>query len=541
MRRPMIGCWPLAAVLTLGLWACSSDGSDDEPGGDDGAGEEDGAGEDDGGAEPEFTEVEGCADFEPLAGMKVSPDDLQPARCGYMTVPENRGAGSGTIELPVIVLESSAGAEATPLVLVNGGPGSPSLGLIDLAQGFRADRDVVMVNERGAAYSRPHLLCPELDELRGTILGDDGVIHPIPEEDKLAARVACAERLRGEADLDAWNMLEMTSDVDESLAALGYDKYSVWGVSFGTLMAQALAKRFPDRVESIVLDSPASLYEDEDFPSLSRSISINVLSAIPDALELVFAECAADPTCNESYPDLAQTMSDTLAALEKKPLDFTTERDGATYTWTLTPTLLYRQLGNSMGAELIGFIPRVIHAVARRVQGDPVQDEEALAALQQTIEGSFDPGADGAAQTDALFGTVSCSSWNYVSEKEVEAAAEDPFVRAYALDLVLAGVRDCKEAWQVPGLEEVWPEMLTPLESDTLPALILPGKFDANIPPLTGELIASQLEHAYLHVTPDRGHVVINECTIAMTQAFLRDPTVDPDASCLDELAIAWQ
>jgi pimeloyl-ACP methyl ester carboxylesterase len=336
-------------------------------------------------------------------------------------------------------------------------------------------------------------------------------------------------------------MLEMTSDVDETLTALGYDKYSVWGVSFGTLMAQGLAKRFPDRVESIVLDSPASLYEDEDFPSLSQSISISVLSAVPDALELVFAECAADPTCNESYPDLAQTLSDTMAALEKQPLEFTTERDGATYTWSLTPSLFYGQLGNSMGAELIGFVPRVIHAVARRVTGDPEQDEEGLAALQQAVEASFDPGLDGAEQTDALFGTVSCSSWNYVDEEEVEAAAEDPFVREHMLDLVLAGVRDCKEAWQVPSLEEIWPEMLTPLESDTLTALILPGKFDANIPPLTGELIESHLEHGYLHVTPDRGHVVINDCTTAMTQAFLRDPTTDPDASCLDELAIDWQ
>jgi pimeloyl-ACP methyl ester carboxylesterase len=459
-----------------------------------------------------------------------------------MTVAENRKGGSKTIQLPAIVLKGTkpGAASAPPLVLINGGPGTPSLTFVeDVALPYRDDRDVVLVNERGVTYSKPQLLCPELDKLRDGIYGSDGIIRPISSDAKRAAEKSCAERLRADIDLASYNIYEMTSDVDETLRTLGYDKYSVWGVSFGTIMAQSLAKRFPTRVHNIILDSPATLYADDGFPSLTGNVAIDVLSAIPDAIKRLFEECGKDPTCNSKYPNLGQTFADTLAKLESKPLVFTTTHDAKSYTWELTPTLLYGQVANSMGAGLIGYVPRVIYAVKKKLDNDPNQDTLGLTALQTTIEKGFDPGPDGSSTTDALFGVVACSGWNFVSEDEVKAS--DPLTQKYLLELVRASVRDCHQVWNVPKLANVWPEAHTPLESDTLPALIMPGKFDSNTPPLKGNQIASHLKHGYLLVTPDRGHVVLSECSTAMTLAFLLDPSKAPDATCLEQLALSWK
>jgi hypothetical protein len=43
-------------------------------------------------------------------------------------------------------------------------------------------------------------------------------------------------------------------------------------------------------------------------------------------------------------------------------------------------------------------------------------------------------------------------------------------------------------------------------------------------------------------VVPDRGHVTISDCPIAMMNAFLGDPSHgDPDASCLATMTTNWQ
>lgn len=67
-------------------------------------------------------------------------------------------------------------------------------------------------------------------------------------------------------------------DLDIIRTALGIPSFSLFSVSYGTLVAQTHTALFPQRVRSIVLDSPVPLNEDPwgqlNFPSYSRIIGL---------------------------------------------------------------------------------------------------------------------------------------------------------------------------------------------------------------------------------------------------------------------------
>ena len=88
------------------------------------------------------------------------------ADCGYVTVPENRAAGTDkTIQLAVVRIRSTAETPGAPVILGTGGPGSDGLGRIKLDHSFwssRAgileDRDWIGFTQRGTAGAIPG--CP---------------------------------------------------------------------------------------------------------------------------------------------------------------------------------------------------------------------------------------------------------------------------------------------------------------------------------------------------------------------------------------------
>ncbi len=93
-------------------------------------------------------------------------------RCGTITLPEDPTQEDGaTVTLAVAVLEGAANApKAEPLLVVNGGPGIPTLAgamqafTSEFAEPLQTSRDIVFVDQRGTGYSLPSLDCPEQSE-----------------------------------------------------------------------------------------------------------------------------------------------------------------------------------------------------------------------------------------------------------------------------------------------------------------------------------------------------------------------------------------
>ena len=102
--------------------------------------------------------------------LGVAPELATVAECGYVTVPENRAAGTDkTIQLAVVRVPSPSDNPGAPVILGTGGPGGAGLqgttgkGGSTFTQthaAILADRDWVFFTQRGSPQAQPELSCP---------------------------------------------------------------------------------------------------------------------------------------------------------------------------------------------------------------------------------------------------------------------------------------------------------------------------------------------------------------------------------------------
>src|SRR5205085_4699253 len=126
-------------------------------------------------------------------------------------------------EVPMFHLEGGPGIAATNAAGFYVGPGSV----------YREHRDVVLIDQRGTGKSNP-LQCPQLEK-RGPLVE----MYPVDEVK------ACRETLEKTADLTQYSTERAAGDIDAVRRALGYDNIDLWGVSYGTRLAQVYMKRYP--------------------------------------------------------------------------------------------------------------------------------------------------------------------------------------------------------------------------------------------------------------------------------------------------------
>lgn len=265
-----------------------------------------------------------AADRLPLSDCTLSAAGMRSgveARCGTLTVPENRADPQGRqIDLRVVVVKAvSRNPEPDPLFLLAGGPGeaasesfAPFVGLLERV---RFKRDLVLVDQRGTGQSGPlDCLPPAEDE---TPTGPRPVLSPTPIgaerplEDQLAEIEACLRDL-GEADRSQYTTEVAMQDLDDVRAALGYEQVNLLGVSYGTRAALTYTRLFPERVRSLVLDGVVPP---------GWALGSTMRADAQRALDLVFERCLLDEACARTYPDFENDFYDLLARLQERPLE----------------------------------------------------------------------------------------------------------------------------------------------------------------------------------------------------------------------------
>ena len=97
-------------------------------------------------------------------------------------------------------------------------------------------------------------------------------------------------------------------DIEAVRAALGVDKLTLIGVSYGTFLAQAYAARYPTHVERVLLDSVLDVSGWDPF-------YLDVFSAVPRVLRAVCRR-----TCGSFTDDAVADLSLLVTRLESSSL-----------------------------------------------------------------------------------------------------------------------------------------------------------------------------------------------------------------------------
>ncbi|MFN2188789.1 MAG: alpha/beta fold hydrolase, partial [Candidatus Promineifilaceae bacterium] len=482
---------------------------------------------------PASTVVEStAATYEPIfeegeCPFTLPPDEIEGETivCGSVVVPEERSGGAEpTIRLAVVIFKAqSPNPQPDPVILLSGGPGEKTVkSALDVSQvlaSFRDERDLIIFDQRGVGLSEPALECPEQLEVMFDLL--DELDSALAMQEQFDAVMRCRDRLVAEGvNLSAYNTTENAADVDDIRKALGYEQMNLYGGSYGSLLAQAVMRDHPESVRSVVLG--AVLPADKSFfvhvPSTTVRASLDLLQA-----------CAEDSACNEAYPDLQQTLFDTIDRLnaDPVPIEITNPLDGQSYNAWLTGDSVYGNLLLFLYiTDILPVLPQAIHDVAN-------EDYALMTQLSSTSLLLFDTLSRG------MEYSVFCA------EDLIGVTPEEFLEQRLEVPRQLAGIEDPEDTIEYGffGICENWPVdeadpvVKEPVVSD-IPTILLEGEFDPVTPLQYAEEVAQYLSSSYVYEFPGVGHNVLiaSSCARHIADQFMDNPSAEPDSSCINAM-----
>ncbi len=449
--------------------------------------------------------------------------DAEPAvRCGFLTVPENRANPGRMIQLHVAIVASRSPTPAPdPVVYLSGGPGGHALAAAEyfatIFDEILATRDLILFDQRGVGFSRPALECPETEEARLAHIEE----YLQPEEEEaifLEALAACRDRLTAEGiDLSAYHSAASAADLDDLRRALGYDRWNLLGISYGTRLALTAMRDFGQTgtIRSAVL---AAVYP----PQIDTLVEAGLNT--DRAFDLLFARCAADAACAAAYPDLESRFYALVEALNREPTSVTVT-DRLNRTTFRVPfdgdDLIYTFFGMMYAAGEIKYLPRRVAHLEQNRKTD----------LMDWLTDNLHP-----FNSLGMGLSVHCiEEFPFNRPADVEAAVEPlPSPLAQLGREAAAGQAARCRVWQVAPADPLENE---PVVSD-IPTLLLAGDFDPVTPPAFAERTAAHLTRAFYFELPGQSHDVIGatDCGMELVTAFLDRPDTPPAAGCLQRL-----
>lgn len=176
-------------------------------------------------------------------------------RCVMMPMPLFRDRSPEQVTLAVAVIRASRPVGLAPVLYLEGGPGGSAIALLPyravLFQQLSKYHDVIVIDQRGAGGSRPSLACPEADAADLDMLDE-----PLSAMQSAAVSVAALKQCkrRFTVPLTAFTSIAAAQDAADVMAQLGYRSWHVYATSYGTKVAQLLARIAPERIVTMTLD-----------------------------------------------------------------------------------------------------------------------------------------------------------------------------------------------------------------------------------------------------------------------------------------------
>ena len=407
-------------------------------------------------------------------------DQRVEAELGELRVPENRATdGSRAITLRFVRFRATGARPGSPIVYLAGGPGGSGIGTaygtrFPLFMALREHGDVIALDQRGTGVD------PRTDDDDPpTDCDEEFLVDPTKPLDRGAGGAAmadavrrCAARLaRDGFDLTGYTTRESAADLEDLRIALGAEKLTLWGISYGTHLSLAALKAFPASIERVILAGIEGPDETYKLPSDQQALLEEIASL----------------AARQGVPDLLASIRDVLRALEAGPkvVELTHPTNGRTIPVAVGPLDLQAVLAGMLtGPETFAVMPDFVTRLERG-------DWTALALQAARLRIGEAPLAMSVA--------MDCAS-GITAERRARIAAEArETLLGDAINLpfpeICAGV-------SVPDLGD---EFRAPVRSE-VPALLISGTLDGRTRPRQAEALALGMPNAVHLVIEGAGH-----------------------------------
>ncbi|MDE0421032.1 MAG: alpha/beta hydrolase [Gammaproteobacteria bacterium] len=448
------------------------------------------------------------------ATVELSPCDLSAkdgreevdAECGTLAVPLDPSDPDGeTIELFIALVPALAEQPSPdPLVVIAGGPGEAATRFYVTAEAAFSrivrQRDILLVDQRGTGRSAP-LQCDSSQ--------DDPFLTAAGVGDVIDASVRCLEAL--ENDPRFFTTSVAVRDLDAVREALGYEQLNLYGVSYGTRVAQHYVRRFPNRVRRVVLDSVVP-------PDVA--LGPDVALASQAALDALFERCQADDGCRRAFPGLRQRFEALLARLRAEPVEVVVDhpRTGETVDIVVDHWMLIGVV------RLLVYHPQTASLLPVLIDAVEGGDYRSLATQSFLIAEGIEDLSMG------LNNAVVCTE-DVPFQGQVDLDAQAATYMGTAFIEIMTGI--CGH-WPRGVLDD---DLHKPLVSDK-PVLLLSGEFDPITPPRYARQAAARLSNAVQVVGRGQGHgMLVVDCVQRLMAEFLDvDEASALDLGCVDRI-----
>ncbi|WP_018654619.1 alpha/beta hydrolase [Actinomadura flavalba] len=260
-------------------------------------------------------------------------------QCGTVEVPlDYARPGGDAIDIALIRLPASDSSRRIGSLFTNpGGPGGSGVQFVrQAARAFGADLrrrfDIIGFDPRGVGQSSPVrcLTGRQFDTFFGTDASpdDQAEINAFAAQSKGFAD-ACRDR-SGKL-LPHVGTRDAARDMDVLRAAVGDEKLTYFGASYGTYLGAFYAREFPGKVRALVLDGAVD-------PKVSATdILVEQAKGFETALRAFVADCVPRAGCplGSSAPAALNRVSELLTQADRAPLTNTRDSRRVTESWAV--------------------------------------------------------------------------------------------------------------------------------------------------------------------------------------------------------------
>jgi pimeloyl-ACP methyl ester carboxylesterase len=422
--------------------------------------------------------------------FEASNKEKVDAELGRLFIPENRRKPNGRlIELAFVRFKSTSKNPGPPIVYLAGGPGGSGIGAargarFPLFMAMREIADVIALDQRGTGMSKPNLQCREtLDYPLEKVPSREALIELFKQKSQ-----ACAENFRRQGvDLSGYNTNESADDLEDLRKALGAEKISLWGISYGTHLSLATIKRHEKSIHQVILAGVEGLDQTAKLPG-----------SVQKHLEHLDRLAKADPNLSRAIPSLLDLMRDVFEKVEREPVivETTNPNTKEKVKVTINKFVLQMLTAFSFGSGEAA-LPAIYYAMAK---GD------FSFAAQRWV--NFN--RPGQSVGSAMAFMMDCySGVSPARRRQIEREAK----RTLLGDVLDFPFPDVCQAWGSPDLGE---KFRAPVKTK-IPTLFISGTLDARTPPSNAEEVRKGF--------PNSEHLIIDGA-VHSDPLFLSSPKI---------------